>query len=1068
MISQGKMISRTVQITTTSTSAAPASSSFSRRSSESFWNDADVGGSGSTYGDAHAIRSDAAATVGSCPSRDVSEDRSVPSWLNLSSASDMENLAASLLRSALMGAAAALGYHISSAATRHVLHLLEQRFSHRSGREEIQYQYLSNEDTTLASLCKFQAKLKQYLCRAIASLTRKVKIRVKQLRTSLGTTWPFLLALASWPLTLSGRDVRNIRFDARKMMVQRWILGPLVLGWLLCAKDDFDDDDDDDVVDQEKNGPTTPARNQHQMDYTDVIRRSNSIASATQTPVLPQQMSQVQPLPKQQRYMEMLVHNVSHTDLILGIALKKQLGATGGMKALMTTPRRVELEPMADEDTKGYVVAGGSSANDINADPTEKYALCRPRFSAFDLFTRRILDSIRSKMLLSDSHDALMESIVSFPRYERSDASSRYNLVTPRVKNRERMLPVGFDLGDEEEDVEGMLSVRTNEVPSLRVRGKDVAKMGAALHVDLAEEDEVVTCPAEEPSDVIINGAFCPLLAILLRRWHADIADKYDTASTDPRNVKKVLVLVSGVGSPRNWTHSITGNSTQACAELMEIFIKVLYPDVTVVRIHSDTNIFRYDENISFAKEELLPCINAYRDAHARGLPYPDELQQETATPNEFDPDWKQSFSVALSFADGSPARTHAIQTSLRQTYRPTYYHFWQLKTFWHDGKLSDEDIEVHAFEEMETVPALDVAKISDKEVQLVINEMRAFRQYFLETLDENSNDIKKFWLRKTKKPVLAVLLVADAKDGGKAKLYRGSNMEVSMPTGSLCAERNVIGTALASNPGLKREDLKMVAVLAIPLSKDEPSDAAFPPQIPSPPPGLDLGVCAVVGSTEGSPRRTTITSADSSAGGSSFPEGKQFLSEINQKLEAEVKEKRSSVASMPRSYSTTSFSSIIEEKRASSKNDDATGNANDDESPLSWTMADAPQGDESGKKAAEAAPTSNKPGVVAFHESIDLSRKHSNSITSPPGTPMRKIKLNTNSTFRPTFGRGRSSGKTKRTVVVHSQNDINPLAPCGACNEWLKKIAESNPYFKVLTFTDADCHGVYITPVIE
>ena len=81
----------------------------------------------------------------------------------------------------------------------------------------------------------------------------------------------------------------------------------------------------------------------------------------------------------------------------------------------------------------------------------------------------------------------------------------------------------------------------------------------------------------------------------------------------------------------------------------------------------------------------------------------------------------------------------------------------------------------------------------------------------------------------------------------------------------------------------------------------------------------------------------------------------------------------------------------------------------------------------------------------------------------------MRRIKLSTNSNFRPTFGRGRSGGgKAKRTLVVHSPDDINPLAPCGACNEWLKKIAESNPYFKVLTFTDADCNGVYITPVIE
>jgi len=1070
------MISRTVQITTTSTSPAPRGLHSSSVQSSSFWNDADVGGSNSTYVDARSQSH--AAAVGSYPSRDVPDDHSVPSLLSLSNASEFDRMAASLVRSALMGAAAALGYQITSAVTRHVLRWLEQRFSVGNGREDTQYRLFSDQgtDTTLRKyLCTIQSQMKEYLCRAVVRFTRKIKIRVRQLRTSIGTTWPFLLALASWPSTYTGGSMRHIRqssevgsLEARSMVFQRWVFGPLILGWLLCAKDGSDNDDELED-DGENMPPTTPTRNEPLSDY-DLMRRSSSTfsqksESATQTSVLPHQQSQ---LPKQQRYLEMLVHNVSHTDLILGIGLKKHGMSGGGMKALMT-PRQTEREQMADEDTKGYVVAGGSGHD--TTDPNEKYALCRPRFSAFDLFSRRILDSVRSQMLLGDSHDALIESVVSFPRYKRSDASSRYNLVTPKVKNRERMLPVGFDLESEGDD-ERMLAVQANEIPSLRVRGRDVAKMGSALQSQWAEADDAGASgefapAADGPSDVTINGVFFPLLAILLRRWHADIADKYDTnglvGRDEGRKVKKVLVLVSGVGSPRNWTHSITGNSTQACAELQEIFIKVLYPDVTVVRIHSDTNIFRYDENISFAKEELMPCVNAYRDAHARGLPYPDEKQPEHIVPGKFDPDWKQSFAVALSFADGSPARTHAIQTSLRQTYRPTYYHLWHLKTFWHDSKLSDEDIEVHPFEEMETVPALDVAKISDQEVQIVINEMRAFRKYFLETLDENSNDIKSFWLRKTKKPVLAILLVADARNGGKPKLYRGSNMEVSMPTGSLCAERNVIGTALASNPGLKREDLKMVAVLAIPLGKDESDAAALPPQVPSPPPGFDLGVCAAVGSVVGSPRHAAvgnaITSTDSSAADSSFPEGSQFLSEVQQKLENEAKEKKVISASMARSYSTTSFSSILEEKRSrgNSKGDDEE---DDDDSPLSWTIADAPATD----KSTGSSTSPNKPGTVAFHESINLVRKHSNSITSPPGTPMRKIKLSTNSNFRPTFG----SSKTKRTVVVHSPDDINPLAPCGACNEWLKKIAESNPYFKVLTFTDADCNGVYITPVIE
>lgn len=44
----------------------------------------------------------------------------------------------------------------------------------------------------------------------------------------------------------------------------------------------------------------------------------------------------------------------------------------------------------------------------------------------------------------------------------------------------------------------------------------------------------------------------------------------------------------------------------------------------------------------------------------------------------------------------------------------------------------------------------------------------------------------------------------------------------------------------------------------------------------------------------------------------------------------------------------------------------------------------------------------------------------------------------------------------------------LNPLKPCGACLEWLKKIAEVNPDFKVITFTDAACQGVFIEDVAQ
>jgi A distinct subfamily of CDD/CDA-like deaminases len=50
---------------------------------------------------------------------------------------------------------------------------------------------------------------------------------------------------------------------------------------------------------------------------------------------------------------------------------------------------------------------------------------------------------------------------------------------------------------------------------------------------------------------------------------------------------------------------------------------------------------------------------------------------------------------------------------------------------------------------------------------------------------------------------------------------------QVSMPTGSLCAERNVIGTALADDLTLRRMDLRMVAVLGVTLQSTNSSSSS-------------------------------------------------------------------------------------------------------------------------------------------------------------------------------------------------------------------------------------------------
>ena len=195
---------------------------------------------------------------------------------------------------------------------------------------------------------------------------------------------------------------------------------------------------------------------------------------------------------------------------------------------------------------------------------------------------------------------------------------------------------------------------------------------------------------------------------------------------------------------------------------------------------------------------------------------------------------WTDAMGITLSFADGSSARVSAINQSLRH-YRPSYMHFWQLKTFWCENKLCFDDVESHSFEEISTEPAISVDQTSAP-VMMLVSAMQQFRSEFERILnsDEYNTDLATFWLRKTKKPVLSILMMENVAAGSnssaesiksdtkvsaasssKFKFFRGINAEVSMPTGSLCSERNAIGSALAAHPHLRREHLKAVAVLS-------------------------------------------------------------------------------------------------------------------------------------------------------------------------------------------------------------------------------------------------------------
>ena len=342
----------------------------------------------------------------------------------------------------------------------------------------------------------------------------------------------------------------------------------------------------------------------------EIERRPRSDSLVTECSVSTQTMNAPVVENDERKYLEILVHNVSHTDLIMGLSVDE-------VKIYSSLPVPVELQNT--ERTKN----ASTKTNNVDRidDRDEKYIMCRPRFSAFDMFSRRVLSELQGQIESGSSSEELYSSnsvssrhplrqkIISYPRYERSSKTARYTLVTPRPSDQ-YMLPVGFNL----ERIEGINNTAVDpcEMQNLRLRGRDIGKVDPQL---FGETPRRFTLPQQSPENMHsiplnegmgmqtpsrsrqealrINAVFFPLLATLLPRWLGKIADKFGGTQAETKivsaplytpNVKKVIFLVSGVGTPRNWTHLRSGNSTQTCAELMELFIHILYPDITVVR----------------------------------------------------------------------------------------------------------------------------------------------------------------------------------------------------------------------------------------------------------------------------------------------------------------------------------------------------------------------------------------------------------------------------------------------------------------------------------------------------
>jgi hypothetical protein len=236
--------------------------------------------------------------------------------------------------------------------------------------------------------------------------------------------------------------------------------------------------------------------------------------------------------------------------------------------------------------------------------------LARPKFSCFRRLSEIMYHSIKEMSGLS---------LVEYPVHTREHTLAK----RPIRKKSSDCVPVGFDF--KELCQTDLLSLPNTDQLRFRHKDKDLLP----------------------PGEVKIAAAFFPLLAALIPQWQSYIHENGKVC----RNRKFVVFLISGQGTPRDETASVVDNSTDICAELMKIFLQQAYPEIEVVLVPSPSlNLFRYDENIQFVKQILLPRVEKIRNSVV------DRVQEH----------WKEYMHLYISYASGSSARVSAIGASLR------------------------------------------------------------------------------------------------------------------------------------------------------------------------------------------------------------------------------------------------------------------------------------------------------------------------------------------------------------------------------------------------------------------
>lgn len=238
------------------------------------------------------------------------------------------------------------------------------------------------------------------------------------------------------------------------------------------------------------------------------------------------------------------------------------------------------------------------------------------------------------------------------------------------------------------------------------------------------------------------------------------------------------------------------------------------------------------------------------------------------------------------------------------------------------------------------------------------------------------------------------------------------------MPTGSLCAERNVIGSALADNLGLRRKDLRAIAVYS----------------------------AGMLGNGKISRKSSSLCAEPVPTAGSDFdmPLHATHAHSMRQILHKRAESWSEIEFTRNDTHATTSPEASAHTNRESSQLSVGRKSHRTIHSVAVGPFPDV---------------TISNGEIPGGPQQLEVPRKFMDSPIRYVNRARGLCSCTSTDDLSPNLR------KASRTINVE-EGDMNPLKPCGACLEWLKKIAEVNPEFLIVTFTDANCEGIYVEQV--